>query len=242
MGTKFFVVLSLASFVVSTFGSDIITHAIGGGERRVRCENFAVSFRCETLRPSDSNYGMILSLIPGHPPPEQAPYMKLEQIDNETIIATPIRPLGSHEKAFPSITIKSQNTEHFNLIAQILPNPELPLSMLFYDLGPGILLIAFLIAPFLVLAFICGVVERKTRRHSGLAVFALFDLVLSYFYFTGYQASEAAFPAPTSAILDITLLPVISMPVLAVASIVGGAAPVSWTLCEFEPRLASLLS
>jgi len=200
MGTKYFVALSIASFAISTFGSDIIASAVDRGEA----------------------------------PPTAAAVVHWEGPDNESMIHQELEsqgiPAGEDAHLRKSKTWEVLSGKTYKPVT-LSPDAAAQAEKL---LGPDhlydgmdwfsrLLLAATLIPPFPVLAFICAVVERKTRRHLGFAVFVLFDLVLSYYYFSGSQASEHA-RGPTAATLSLTLLPFISIPVLAAASIVGFVA------------------
>lgn len=66
-----------------------------------------------------------------------------------------------------------------------------------------------LLAPFVVVACVCGLVEKHARTRSALFIFASAMLALLYFYFRGYQAAQYAALQKmwTAATLSVGLLP-----------------------------------
>jgi uncharacterized membrane protein (DUF485 family) len=82
-----------------------------------------------------------------------------------------------------------------------------------------------LLAPFVIVAFVCAFVEKQARGRSVAVIFAIAMLTLLYFYFQGHQAAQHAFLEEkwTAAALAIGLLPFfIGIPVI-LAVIVAGA-------------------
>jgi hypothetical protein len=83
----------------------------------------------------------------------------------------------------------------------------------------------FLFAPFVVVAFICGVVNKRAKTRSAVTLFSVAMVALAYFYFGGFQASQQAMLDKkwTAAALSIGLLPFFAgLPLSAVTAI--GAA------------------
>jgi uncharacterized membrane protein YfcA len=68
---------------------------------------------------------------------------------------------------------------------------------------------ALLMAPFVAVAFISSLGERRAGKRATALIFAVAMLALLYFYFQGYQAAERAAEARkwTGATLSIALLP-----------------------------------
>ena len=92
---------------------------------------------------------------------------------------------------------------------------------------------ALLFTPFLVVAFLCGHMEKKTRRRSVVFVFVASMLTLLYFYFQGYQGAQHALLEEkwTAAALSVGLLPIfIGGPV--VLAVIGAGA----LLARFDRR------
>lgn len=69
--------------------------------------------------------------------------------------------------------------------------------------------IVSLFAPFVVIALICGVTNKLAKTPSTVALFLVAMVVLAYFYFGGFQASQQAMLDKhwTGAALSIGLLP-----------------------------------
>lgn len=80
---------------------------------------------------------------------------------------------------------------------------------------------AFLIAPFAGAALICGVVNKRAKTRSAIALFFVAMSALAYFYFGGFQASQQAMLDQrwTAATLSIGLLPFfVGLPLLGVVA------------------------
>ena len=85
----------------------------------------------------------------------------------------------------------------------------------------------FLLVPFVAVALIGALVERRARQRSATLIFAMGMLTLLYFYFQGYQAAEHAMLAKrwTAASLSIGLIPFfIGVPVVLAAGVAGAVA------------------
>lgn len=88
----------------------------------------------------------------------------------------------------------------------------------------------FLSAPFVTVALICAWAERKSRSRIVTALFGSSMLVLLYFYFQGYLASQHAMQEEkwTAATLSIGLLPFfIGIPVVLVVAVAIAASSFS---------------
>lgn len=84
--------------------------------------------------------------------------------------------------------------------------------------------IVFLFAPFAGVAFICGIANRRAKTRSVIILFVVGMVVLAYFYFGGFQASQQATLDKkwTAATLAIGLLPFfLGIPLLSIAAIVA---------------------
>jgi heme/copper-type cytochrome/quinol oxidase subunit 3 len=90
-----------------------------------------------------------------------------------------------------------------------------------------------LLAPFVAVAGICALAERKARTRSVLVIFALAMLALLYVYFQGYQAAKRAELEHlwTAAALSIGFLPLgIGLAVVSAVTVFG------WLATQFDPR------
>jgi hypothetical protein len=80
----------------------------------------------------------------------------------------------------------------------------------------------FLFAPFVFVAFICGVVNKRAKTRSAVTLFSVAMVALAYYYFGGFQASQQAMLDKkwTAAALSIGLLPFFAgLPLSAVTAI-----------------------
>jgi uncharacterized membrane protein YfcA len=84
-----------------------------------------------------------------------------------------------------------------------------------------------LAAPFIAVACICALAQRRARDRSAVVIFAIATITLLYFYFSGHQASQHALLESkwTAAALAIGLLPFfVGMPVVLATALVGVVA------------------
>jgi len=103
----------------------------------------------------------------------------------------------------------------------------------FYWAGVQFVGTMLLLAPFVAVAIVCALLERKARTRSILLIFAVAMLTLLYFYFEGHQAAERAALQRmwTAATLSVGLLPFfIGFPVVLVVIGAGALA------AKFDPR------
>jgi len=93
-----------------------------------------------------------------------------------------------------------------------------------------------LLAPFVVVARVCGLVEKYARTRSAAFIFAGAMLALLYFYFQGYQSAQHAAIQQmwTAAALSVGLLPFTAGFVVTFATMVAGALAV-----RFDPRTSA---
>lgn len=93
----------------------------------------------------------------------------------------------------------------------------------------------FLLVPFVAVAFVCALVEKRARNRSALLIFAVAMIALLYFYFRGYQAAEHAALQKlwTAAAVSIGFLPFGIGLAVVLAVIVFG-----WLATEFDPRVS----
>ncbi|MGZ2412616.1 hypothetical protein ACUXST_002045 [Sphingomonas sp. F9_3S_D5_B_2] len=91
-----------------------------------------------------------------------------------------------------------------------------------------------LFSPFLAVAGVCGLVERRARSRTVLLIFAISMVALLCFYFQGYQAAERAELDHmwTAATLSVGLLPVAGL------SVVLAVVVAAWLATEFDPRVS----
>ena len=85
----------------------------------------------------------------------------------------------------------------------------------------GSLLLA---APFIAVACICALAQRRARDRGGVVIFTIATITLLYFYFSGYQASQHALLESkwTAAALAFGLLPFfVGIPVVLAAALAG---------------------
>ncbi len=82
-----------------------------------------------------------------------------------------------------------------------------------------------LFAPFGGSALICGMANRQAKTRSVAIIFSISIAILTYFYFTGFQAAQRAVLEMkwTAAALSVGLLPFfIGVPVLVTVAIAAG--------------------
>jgi|SRR6185503_15325472 len=104
-----------------------------------------------------------------------------------------------------------------------------------YWAGVELLGTLFLLAPFIAVAGICALAERRARTRTVLAIFSLAMLALLYFYFQGYQAAQRAELQHmwTAATLSIGFLPFgIGLAVVLAVILFG------WLAKEVDPRVS----
>jgi ABC-type proline/glycine betaine transport system permease subunit len=97
----------------------------------------------------------------------------------------------------------------------------------------GSLLLA---APFIAVACICALAQRRARDRSAITIFAIATITLLYFYLSGYQAYQHALLERqwTAAAMAIGLLPFfIGIPVAIAAALAGALA------ARFDRRMAA---
>jgi hypothetical protein len=92
-----------------------------------------------------------------------------------------------------------------------------------------------LLGPFVAVAGVCALVERRARTRTVLLIFALAMVALLYFYFQGYQAAQrfALQHMWTAATLSIGFLPLGTGLAVVLAVVVFG-----WLAAEFDPRVS----
>jgi uncharacterized membrane-anchored protein len=91
-----------------------------------------------------------------------------------------------------------------------------------------------LLAPFIAVAAVCALVERRARSRTVLLIFAVAMLALLCFYFQAYQTAERAELQHmwTAATLSIAFLPLgIGLAVVLAVILFG------WLATELDPRL-----
>jgi heme/copper-type cytochrome/quinol oxidase subunit 3 len=104
-----------------------------------------------------------------------------------------------------------------------------------YWAGVELLGTLLLLSPFVAVACVCALVERRARTRTVLLIFALAMVALLYFYFQGYQAAERAELNHiwTAATLSVAFLPVaVGLPVVLAVVVFG------WLATEFDRRIS----
>lgn len=93
-----------------------------------------------------------------------------------------------------------------------------------------------LLAPFVVVACVCGLVEKHARTRSAALIFTGAMLALLYFYFQGYQSAQhsALQKMWTAAALSVGLLPFTVGFIVTFAVMITGALAV-----RFDPRTSA---
>lgn len=89
-----------------------------------------------------------------------------------------------------------------------------------YWAGVQLVATVLLLAPFIAVAFVCALAERRARTRSVLLIFAAAMLTLLYFYFQAHQEAQRAALQHmwTAATLSVGLLPFfIGVPIVLVA-------------------------
>jgi hypothetical protein len=106
----------------------------------------------------------------------------------------------------------------------------------FYWAGVQFIGTMLLLAPFVAVAFVCALAEKRARTRSVLLIFTAAMLTLLYFYFQGHQAAERAMLQKmwTAATLSVGLLPFfIGIPVVLAAIGAGALA------AKFDRRISA---
>ena len=84
-----------------------------------------------------------------------------------------------------------------------------------------------LLVPFVAIAFICAIAERRARTRGTAAIFGVAMVTLLYFYVDGHQGAQHALLAErwTAATLSIGLLPFfVGIPLIMAAAVAGALA------------------
>jgi hypothetical protein len=101
---------------------------------------------------------------------------------------------------------------------------------LYYYAGVQIVGTAFLLTPFLAVAYLCARTEEKARGRMVFLIFSAAMLVLLYFYFQGHQAAQYALLEEkwTASALAVGMLPFYPGIPLVLAVLIAGKAAAKW--------------